>query len=199
MFPKKDVSSVFCRWEYRSIGEICFFSICIQAIVCVVFMWCFPQFSALYPEMVDAVILLDSLGFLPTNPVITIFLWSIFYRNKKLQLLFSLCLSLSSFLCVFPQENTPKVLREGIDEILQYEKNTAKTERIYTYEKAVERYYTPTLVKLTISSAAYFEFVQRWPQSQRRSLCTTTGKCLSAPEGANIKDILHQPPAISLI
>uniref|UniRef100_A0A3B5M0I1 AB hydrolase-1 domain-containing protein n=1 Tax=Xiphophorus couchianus TaxID=32473 RepID=A0A3B5M0I1_9TELE len=32
-------------------------------------MWCFPQFSALYPEMVDALVLLDSYGFLPTDPV----------------------------------------------------------------------------------------------------------------------------------
>lgn len=30
---------------------------------------CGPQFSALYPEMVDALILLDSYGFLPTKPV----------------------------------------------------------------------------------------------------------------------------------
>uniref|UniRef100_A0A3Q2P435 Serine hydrolase like n=1 Tax=Fundulus heteroclitus TaxID=8078 RepID=A0A3Q2P435_FUNHE len=29
--------------------------------------WCFPQFSALYPEMVDAMVLLDSYGFLPTD------------------------------------------------------------------------------------------------------------------------------------
>lgn len=52
-----------------------FFSACIQAAVCDLcwyfFMWCFPQFSALYPEMVDAVILLDSLGFIPANAVIT--------------------------------------------------------------------------------------------------------------------------------
>uniref|UniRef100_A0A3Q2CVM1 Serine hydrolase like n=1 Tax=Cyprinodon variegatus TaxID=28743 RepID=A0A3Q2CVM1_CYPVA len=30
---------------------------------------CFLQFSALYPEMVDAVVLLDSYGFIPTDPV----------------------------------------------------------------------------------------------------------------------------------
>lgn len=35
-----------------------------------------------------------------------------------------------------------------MDEMLQYEKKTAKTERIYTYEKAVERYYPSMLVKL---------------------------------------------------
>lgn len=31
---------------------------------------CFTQFSALYPEMVDAVVLLDSYGFLPTDLVL---------------------------------------------------------------------------------------------------------------------------------
>lgn len=36
-------------------------------------------------------------------------------------------------------------MRKGMDEMLQYEKKTEKTERIYTYEKAVERYYTTTL------------------------------------------------------
>lgn len=30
---------------------------------------CFPQFSALYPEMVDVVVLLDAFGFVPTAPV----------------------------------------------------------------------------------------------------------------------------------
>lgn len=45
--------------------------------------------------------------------------------------------------------------------MLQYEKKTAKTERIYTYEKAVERYYPSMLVKLNAYIAAYFEFVKR--------------------------------------
>lgn len=35
-------------------------------------MLCFPQFSALYPEMVDALILLDTLVLLPTDTVLTI-------------------------------------------------------------------------------------------------------------------------------
>lgn len=93
-------------------------------------------------------------------------------------------------------------MREGIDEMLQYEKKTAKTERIYTYEKAVERYYTATLVKLNERLVPQHtlnlkgQFVQRWYQS----LCTTAGKCLSAPKrdaraGVDINDILHQPPA----
>lgn len=53
------------------------------------FILCFPQFSALYPEMVDTVILLDTLGFIPTDPVICIFLlplyciWQVFLQEKK--------------------------------------------------------------------------------------------------------------------
>ena len=41
----------------------------------------FPQFSALYPEMVDAVVLLDSYGFFPTETVIQqfFFLKSFYY------------------------------------------------------------------------------------------------------------------------
>lgn len=74
---KTDLCSVFYRWKHCSNGEISFFSTWIQTAVCYLcwdlFMWCFQQFSALYPEMVDSVILLDSLGFLPTDSVITIF------------------------------------------------------------------------------------------------------------------------------
>uniref|UniRef100_A0A8C9Z3D8 Serine hydrolase like n=1 Tax=Sander lucioperca TaxID=283035 RepID=A0A8C9Z3D8_SANLU len=61
------------------------------------------RFSALYPEMVDALVLLDAYGFLPTD-------------LKELS----------------------KVLRQGMDEMLQFEK-TEKKKRVYTYEKAVER------------------------------------------------------------
>ncbi|XP_044047207.1 serine hydrolase-like protein isoform X2 [Siniperca chuatsi] len=62
------------------------------------------MFSALYPEMVDAVILLDSYGFLPTD-----------------------------------LKEMPKVMRQGMDEMLQFEKKTEEKKRVYTYEKAVER------------------------------------------------------------
>ncbi|KAM9362554.1 serine hydrolase-like protein [Symphorus nematophorus] len=61
-------------------------------------------FSALYPEMVDAVVLLDSYGFLPTD-----------------------------------LKEVPKVIRQGFDEMLQYEKKTEEKMRVYTYENAVER------------------------------------------------------------
>ncbi|KAK5899456.1 hypothetical protein CesoFtcFv8_008936 [Champsocephalus esox] len=60
-------------------------------------------FSALYPEMVDAFILLDAYGFLPTD-----------------------------------QKEIPKVMRQGMDEMLQYEKKTEEKKRVYTYEKAAE-------------------------------------------------------------
>ncbi|XP_040001413.1 serine hydrolase-like protein isoform X7 [Xiphias gladius] len=60
--------------------------------------------SALYPEMVDALVLLDAYGFLPTD-------------SKEIS----------------------KVMRRGMDELLQFEKNTEEKKRVYTYEKAVER------------------------------------------------------------
>ncbi|CAJ1053489.1 serine hydrolase-like protein isoform X4 [Xyrichtys novacula] len=63
------------------------------------------MFSALYPDMVDAVVMLDSYGFLPTN-----------------------------------SEDVPKAMRQGMDELLQYEKKAEENKgRVYTYEKAAER------------------------------------------------------------
>ncbi|XP_076584029.1 serine hydrolase-like protein isoform X3 [Chaetodon auriga] len=63
------------------------------------------MYSALYPEMVDAVVLLDSYGFLPTE-----------------------------------LKEVPKVMRQGFDELLQFEKKTAeKKTRVYTLQNAVER------------------------------------------------------------
>nr|XP_046267833.1 serine hydrolase-like protein isoform X2 [Scatophagus argus] len=62
------------------------------------------MFTSLYPEMVDALILLDVYGFLPTD-------------SKEIS----------------------KVMRQGMDEMLQYEKRTDEKKRVYTYEKAVER------------------------------------------------------------
>ncbi|XP_054459844.1 serine hydrolase-like protein isoform X2 [Anoplopoma fimbria] len=61
-------------------------------------------FSALFPEMVDALVLLDSYGFLPTD-------------SKELS----------------------KVIRQGMDEMLRFEKKTEEKKRVYTYEKAVNR------------------------------------------------------------
>lgn len=63
------------------------------------------MFSALYPEMVDAVVLLDSFGFLPADP-----------------------------------SDIPKAMRQGMDDLLQYEKKSEEDKRrVYTYEKAAER------------------------------------------------------------
>uniref|UniRef100_A0A665X3D6 Serine hydrolase like n=1 Tax=Echeneis naucrates TaxID=173247 RepID=A0A665X3D6_ECHNA len=71
------------------------------------------SFSALYPEMVNAVILLDAYGFLPTDPV---------------------------------------MMRQGIDEMIQFEKKTNGKTRVYSYEKAVERLLSanPTLSEQSV-------------------------------------------------
>ncbi|XP_078137556.1 serine hydrolase-like protein isoform X2 [Sander vitreus] len=63
------------------------------------------MFGALYPEMVDAVVLLDSYGFFPTD-------------KKEMM----------------------KVMRQGMDQMVQFEKMPEdKKRRVYTYENAVER------------------------------------------------------------
>ncbi|XP_046899668.1 serine hydrolase-like protein [Hypomesus transpacificus] len=63
------------------------------------------MFSALYPEMVESVVLLDSYGFLPTDP-----------------------------------EEIARVMRQGFDEMLQFDKKREEMkERLYTHEKAVQR------------------------------------------------------------
>uniref|UniRef100_A0A3Q1EHB1 Serine hydrolase like n=1 Tax=Acanthochromis polyacanthus TaxID=80966 RepID=A0A3Q1EHB1_9TELE len=61
--------------------------------------------DALYPDMVDALVLLDSYGFFPTDV-----------------------------------KEIPGLMRQGLDELIQFEKKKEeKKERVYTYEKAVER------------------------------------------------------------
>ncbi|XP_062284822.1 serine hydrolase-like protein isoform X2 [Scomber scombrus] len=62
------------------------------------------MFSALHPDMLEAIVLLDAFGFLPINPT-----------------------------------EISKVLRQGMDEMLQFEKQTEDKRRVYTYEKAFER------------------------------------------------------------
>ncbi|XP_037620796.1 serine hydrolase-like protein [Sebastes umbrosus] len=77
------------------------------------------MFSALYPEMVDGVVLLDSYGFLPTD-----------------------------------LKEMSKVTRQGIDQMVQFEKTTEeKKRRVYSYENAVERLSTanPTLSERSVS------------------------------------------------
>ena len=52
-------------------------------------------------------------------------------------------LLVSSFVSVVLQKEVPKVIRQGFDEMLQYEKKTEeKKTRVYSYENAVERCYT---------------------------------------------------------
>ncbi|XP_062284795.1 serine hydrolase-like protein isoform X1 [Scomber scombrus] len=76
------------------------------------------MFSALYPEMVDALIFLDAYGFLPTD-----------------------------------SREISKVMRQGIDEMHQFETKTEEKRRVYTYEKAVERSLAanPTLSKESVN------------------------------------------------
>ncbi|XP_029997930.1 serine hydrolase-like protein isoform X2 [Sphaeramia orbicularis] len=62
------------------------------------------MFTALYPEMVDGLVLLDVYGFLPTDT-----------------------------------RETAKVMRQGMNEMIEFEKKAAEKKRVYTYEKAVER------------------------------------------------------------
>ncbi|XP_057698366.1 serine hydrolase-like protein [Corythoichthys intestinalis] len=77
------------------------------------------MFSALFPEMVEACVMLDSYGFLPTDP-----------------------------------NEMSKIMRQGMDDMLKFEKNPAKSERVYTYEKAVERLLAanPTLSEASASN-----------------------------------------------
>lgn len=89
-----------------------------------------------------------------------------------------------------------------MDEMCRYEGKTEKSERIYTYEKAVERYDNTTLprqAQRTIIYATYFDFeVTICP----KMVSVTAGKCLSAPEcdahaGERINS-LYQPITIQL-
>lgn len=52
-------------WQYFS----CYFVGCIYMAVILFVLFYFPQFSALYPEMVNALIFLDCFGFLPADLV----------------------------------------------------------------------------------------------------------------------------------
>ncbi|XP_055364182.1 serine hydrolase-like protein [Betta splendens] len=61
-------------------------------------------FSALHPEMVEAVVLLDAYGYIPMHP-----------------------------------KEIPQYMRQGIKEMLQHEKQTEQKQKVYSYEKAVER------------------------------------------------------------
>uniref|UniRef100_A0A3Q0QVQ7 Serine hydrolase like n=1 Tax=Amphilophus citrinellus TaxID=61819 RepID=A0A3Q0QVQ7_AMPCI len=86
---------------------------------------CWTKFSimghsmgdAVYPEMVDAVIVLDVFGFVPTE-----------------------------------LKRIPQIMRQGMDEMLKFEKKTEEKKRVYTYEKAVERLLTanPTLSEQSV-------------------------------------------------
>ncbi|XP_077426997.1 serine hydrolase-like protein [Vanacampus margaritifer] len=81
------------------------------------------MFSALFPEMVEACVMLDSYGFIPTDP-----------------------------------KDVAKIMRQGMDELLQFEKKPEKSERVYTYEKAVERL---SAANPTLSEASACSLLER--------------------------------------
>ncbi|XP_034044225.1 serine hydrolase-like protein [Thalassophryne amazonica] len=62
------------------------------------------MFSSLYPEMVAALVLLDSCGYITTDV-----------------------------------KETAKMMRQGLEEMRQFENQTTDRKRIYTYDKAVKR------------------------------------------------------------
>lgn len=49
-------------------------------------------------------------------------------------------LPLSSFVSVFLQKEVPKLMRQGLDEMLQFDKKPEEKMRVYTYENAVKRF-----------------------------------------------------------
>uniref|UniRef100_A0A3Q1EGD0 Serine hydrolase like n=1 Tax=Acanthochromis polyacanthus TaxID=80966 RepID=A0A3Q1EGD0_9TELE len=75
------------------------------------------MFSALFPEVVDGLVLLDFPGFFPTV-----------------------------------MSDIPKIMKQGIEEMLQFDKGKKDNQRVYTYEKAAERLSTanPTLTEASV-------------------------------------------------
>lgn len=58
---------------------------------------------------------------------------------------FAALLHSANVLCYFSQflqKEVSKMMRQGMEEVIQYEKKTDEKKRVYTYEKAVERYNT---------------------------------------------------------
>lgn len=60
-------------------------------------------------------------------------------------------LLLSSFVSFFFQKKFPKVMRQGLEEMLQFDKKPDERMRVYTYENAVKRCYTLLFYCLTIT------------------------------------------------
>lgn len=48
------------------------------------------------------------------------------------------------------QKDMPDVMRQGIDEIIQFDKKPEEKIRVYTYENAVKRWNTYVLLKINI-------------------------------------------------
>lgn len=112
--------------------------------------------------MVDSVILLDSLGFLPTNPVITIFYGQYStYIKKKVKLLFSSSLSLPLIISVFLPTGKYTCGDEGGNRsnASVWKEDSEDRANLYLREGSWEvLHHQAAQAKWMISSAAYFEF-----------------------------------------
>lgn len=85
------------RWQHHRHGKLntsrssnrCFYEICVINCVFKVITagtsLCFLQFSALYPEMVDGIIVLDVFGFVPTDPVLQHYFSSLLGKKQQQQ------------------------------------------------------------------------------------------------------------------
>lgn len=83
------------RWQHRRHGKLntshssncCFYEIrvinCIFKVITAGTSLCFLQFSTLYPEMVDGIIVLDVFGFVPTDPVLQHYFSSLLEKNNN--------------------------------------------------------------------------------------------------------------------
>lgn len=83
------------RWQHHRHGKLntsrssnrCFYEICVINCIFKVITagtsLCFLQFSALYPEMVDGIIVLDVFGFVPTDPVLQHYFSSLLEKNNN--------------------------------------------------------------------------------------------------------------------
>lgn len=83
------------RWQHRRHGKLntshssncCFYEIrvinCIFKVITAGTSLCFLQFSTLYPEMVDGIIVLDVFGFVPTDLVLQHYFSSLLEKNNN--------------------------------------------------------------------------------------------------------------------
>lgn len=72
------------------------------------------------------------------------------------------------FVIIFLQVEISKIMRQGIEEMIQHEKNQDKPPKVYTYEKAVERYllmnvfinfYIMTVINIFLVAVIHVDYV----------------------------------------